>query len=41
MTGVVLNPLTQIRIGMLVPIMIGCCEIMVDSQRGGKRGQCQ
>ena len=39
--GMVLNPLAHICVGMLVAVMIGRCEIMVDGQCGGKRGQRQ
>ena len=37
MTGMVLNPLAQVRIGVLMPVMIGRRQVMVNGQCRGKR----
>lgn len=39
--GVMLNPLTKVGIGMLVPILIGRGQFVVDFQRNRERSQCQ
>jgi len=39
--GVMLNPLTEVGIGMLVPILIGRGQFVVDLQRNRERSQCQ
>ena len=39
--GVVLDPLAEVGIGMLVPIVIRCRERMVHLERGRKRRQHQ
>lgn len=36
-----LNPLTEVGIGMLVPILIGRGQFVVDFQRNRERSQCQ
>ncbi len=37
MTGMVLNPLAQIRVGMLMAVMIGRRQVMVNGQCRRKR----
>ena len=39
--GVMLNPLTKVGIGMLVPILIGRGQFVVDFQRNRERSQYQ
>lgn len=37
-TGMILDPLTEVGIGMLMAIVIGACQLVVDFQRDRKRG---
>lgn len=37
MAGVVLNPLTEIGVGMFVPVMVRLRQLMVNGQRGRER----
>lgn len=37
MTGVILHPLAEVGVGMFVPVVIGCRQLVVNLQRGGER----
>jgi len=37
MTGMILDPLAEVGIGMLVAVMIGGGQFVMDLQRGGER----
>ena len=41
MAGVVLNPLAKVCIGVLMPVMIGRRQVMVNGERGRKRSDHQ
>lgn len=32
----VLHPLTEVRIGVLMPVRVGCCQLVVHVLRNGK-----